>query len=729
MNKFWLSGLTGVLLSGAAIGAPQTPTNGVAAAADSTVGESPLEFLCRYSAIRDRLPQCRPGVLQYAASNFSADEAAGTLTVTVTRSGGSAGPVSVRYASAAGSATAGADYADVSGVLSWAARDTAPKTFTVPLTDDATFELNETLKLSLSAPTGGAMLGPRATANGTITDNDPAVLKLIGLNDFHGNLNPPGGTTRAVDPNNPALTVGLPTGGVEYLATQVAQLKASNPFNVVVGAGDLVGASPLVSALFHDEPSVIALDKLGLEFSSVGNHEFDDNAAELRRLQNGGCFPGGVIGADTCIDGTFPGARFRYLAANVFDEVTGQSFFPGTAIKRFDLGAGRSFKVGFIGLVLRGTPNIVTPSGVAGLRFADEADSANALVAGLRRQGAETIVVLIHEGAVTTGLYNDQACPGLTGDILPIVDRLDPAIDVVVSGHTHNAYICRRNGRLLTSAGAFGRIVTDIDLTIDRNSGDVISSTARNIAIVNDTLPNPAPAAYPTLTRDPAETTLVTRYNELVAPLANRVVGRITADITRTATAAGESALGDVIADAQLAATAPTQFGGAVVAFMNPGGIRTDLLFAQISGGEQPGEVTYGESFTVQPFGNSLTTMSLSGAQLKTVLEQQFDNPTVGQNRFLQISNGFSYTYDNAQPTGSKVLAGSIVINGVVVDPAQSYRITVNSFLATGGDRFFELNNGTNRLGGAVDLDAQTDYFTANNPVAPGPRNRITRLN
>lgn len=726
MNRFWLFGLTGVLLSGGALGATATgvPANSVVAAS-----ASPLEFPCRYSAIRDRLPQCRPGVLQYAAANFSADEAAGSLTITVTRSGGSAGPVSVGYASAQASATAGADYADVAGVLNWVAGDTAPKTFTVPLTDDAAFELSETLKLSLSAPTGGATLGARVAVNGTITDNDPAVLKLIGLNDFHGNLNPPGGTTRAPDPANAALTVGLSTGGVEFLATQVAQLKAANPFNIVVGAGDLVGASPLVSALFHDEPAVLALDQLGLEFSSVGNHEFDDNAAELRRLQNGGCFPGGVIGGDTCIDDTFPGARFRYLAANVFDEATGQSFFPGTAIKRFDLGAGRSFKVGFIGLVLRGTPNIVTPSGVAGLRFADEAASANALVAGLRRQGAETIVVLIHEGAVTTGLYNDQSCPGLSGDILPIVDRLDPAIDVVVSGHTHSAYICRRNGRLLTSAGAFGRIVTDIDLSIDRNTGDVLSSTARNIAIVNDSLPNPAPAAYPTLVRDPAETALVTRYNNLVAPLANRVVGRITADITRTATAAGESALGDVIADAQLAATAPAQFGGAVAALMNPGGIRSDLLFAQISGGEQPGEVTYGESFTVQPFGNSLTTMSLTGAQLKTVLEQQFDNPTVGQSRILQVSNGFSYSYDNALPTGSKVLAGSMVINGAVVDPAQVYRITVNSFLATGGDRFFELNNGSNRLGGAVDIDAQTDYFTANNPVAPGPRNRITRLN
>lgn len=726
MGRFWVFTLTGVLLSSAAAAATQLP----AAATDGETGSKPLsERLCGYPLIGSRLPQCQPGVLQYSASKYSADEAAGLLTVTVTRSGGSAGAVSVHYASAAGSATAGADYGDVAGTLYWAARDTAPKTFTVPLTDDAVFELGETLNLTLDAPTGGASLGARAAARVTIADNDPAVLKLIGLNDFHGNLSPPGGTTRAPDPGNPALTVALPTGGVEFLATQVAQLKAANPFNVVVGAGDLVGASPLVSALFHDEPSVLALDQLGLEFSSVGNHEFDDSAAELKRLQNGGCFPGGTIGTDTCIDGRFPGARFRYLAANVLDQSTGRPFFPATGIKRFDLGNGRSFKVGFIGLVLRGTPNIVTPAGVAGLSFLDEASTANAQVAELRRQGAKAIVVLIHEGGVTTGLYDDQSCPGLSGDILPIVDQLDPAIDVVISGHTHNAYICRRNGRLLTSAGAFGRVVTDIDLTLDRNTGAVVASQARNIAIVNDTLPNPAPAAYPTLSRDAAETALVTRYNNQVAPLANRVVGTITADITRVTNAAGESALGDVIADAQLAATAPAPLGGAVVALMNPGGIRTDLLFTQISGGEQPGEVTYGESFTVQPFGNSLVTMTLTGAQLKTALEQQFDNPTAGQSRILQISNSLRYSYDAAQPVGSKVIATSIRINGVVVDPAQSYRVTVNSFLATGGDRFFVLADGNNRLGGAVDIDAQTDYFTANNPLSPGPVDRIKRLN
>lgn len=714
----------------AAVSAPALAQPPLASAVNPAPSNRPLlDLICSTPLFTALLPICRPGVLNFQAQTYSADEGAGRIEVVVTRTGGSGGPISVDYRTANGTAVATSDYAFTSGTLRWAARDMTPRSFSVPVNEDAMFEPNETFTASLLNPTGRATIG-QGTTTGRVLDNDPATIKLIGLNDFHGQLNPPGGTTRAPDPANPAMSVLLPTGGVEFLATQVAALKALNPsFSTVVGAGDLIGATPLASALFHDEPSILALDLLGLEFSSVGNHEFDDNAAELRRIQNGGCFPGGVVGVDTCIDGTFPGARFRYLAANVTDLSTGNSFFPGTAIKSFDIGGGENIKVGFIGLVLRNTPNIVTPAGVAGLSFQDEASTANSLVPGLRSAGAQAIVVLIHEGATTTGLLNDQSCPGLSGDVLPIVDALDSAIDVVVSGHTHQAYICRRNGRLLTSAGAQGRVVTDIDLTLARNGFDVIASTARNLPIVNNLLTNLLPAAYPTLAANPAQTTLVTRYNTLVAPLANRVVGSITADINRVATPAGESALGDVIADAQLDATSAPALGGALVAFMNPGGIRTDLLFAQISGGEAVGQVTFGESFTVQPFGNSLTTMTLTGAQIDTLLEQQFDNPTAGQMRILQVSRGFAYTWDAAMPVGSRVAAGSISIGGVPVDPAMNYRITVNSFLATGGDRFFVLNSGTNRLGGEIDVDAQTAFFAANSPVAPGLRNRITRLN
>jgi len=352
----------------------------------------------------------------------------------------------------------------------------------------------------------------------------------------------------------------------------------------------------------------------------------------------------------------------------------------------------------------------VTPAGVAGLKFLDEADTVNALVPELKAKGVKTIVVLIHEGGAQTGTYNQ--CAGISGAIVDIVNRLDPEVDAVISGHTHNAYNCTINGKLVTSAASFGRLVTDVDLTIDRTTGQVVTMSANNNIVTRD-VPKAADL-----------TALLVKYQTLSAPLANRVIGSITADITTTASAAGESALGDVIADAQLAATAPANLGGAVVAFMNPGGIRTNLNYAQISGGEQPGEVTYAEAFNVQPFGNSLVTKTMTGAQIKALLEQQFNNPGAGQTRFLQVSKGFSYTWSLSAPAGSKI--SNIAINGVPVDPSTSYRVTMNSFLATGGDNFTVFNQGTNDLGGAVDTDALSDYFGSNSPVAPGSQNRFT---
>jgi 5'-nucleotidase len=253
-------------------------------------------------------------------------------------------------------------------------------------------------------------------------------------------------------------------------------------------------------------------------------------------------------------------------------------------------------------------------------------------------------------------------------------------------------------------------------MTLDRSSGQPTFTSINNLIVTRD------------VAKDAGVTALIGKYNAIAAPLANRVIGSITADITRVATPAGESSLGDVIADAQLAATAPANFGGAVVAFMNPGGIRADLTFAGSLAGEGDGKVTYGEAFTVQPFGNSLVTKTMTGAQIKAVLEQQFDNPIAGQNRILQVSAGFSYSWSASAPTGSKVDPASIKINSVVVDPAASYRVTMNSFLATGGDNFSAFNLGTNDLGGAVDTDALEAYFVANSPVAPGLRNRITQL-
>jgi 5'-nucleotidase len=525
-------------------------------------------------------------------------------------------------------------------------------------------------------------------------------VQILALNDFHGNLEPISSTSSS------GRIGSIPAGGVEYLSTHINNLRALNPNTVVVSAGDMIGASPLLSALFHDEPTIEAFNLIGLDYNAVGNHEFDEGVAELIRMQEGGCHP-----VDGCLDGDdFAGADFRFLAANVVYEKNGKTIFPAYKIRSF---AGA--KVAFIGMTLEGTPTIVTPSGVAGLQFLDEADTVNALVPRLQKQGIETIVVLVHEGGFPTGGYNE--CPGISGPIVDIVERLHPAVDVVISGHTHQAYNCEINGMLVTSASSFGRLVTKVDLTINRATGDVVTMSADNRIVTRD------------VPKDSLLTALIAKYNAVAAPLANRVIGSITADITRTANAAGESALGDVIADAQLFATAPAGFGEAVVAFMNPGGIRADLTYASSPVGEGDGNVTYGEAFTVQPFGNSLVTMTLTGSQIDTLLEQQFNGcGTQNANRILQVSDGFTYSWSLSAPACDKVDPATIQINGVTVDPNASYRVTVNSFLADGGDNFLVLVQGTDRLGGAVDTDALEDYFKAFSPVAPGPQNRITQV-
>jgi 5'-nucleotidase len=522
---------------------------------------------------------------------------------------------------------------------------------------------------------------------------------ILAVNDFHGHLVGPSGTITEPDGRS------IPAGGVAFLAAHINTLRAQHPHTVVVSAGDLIGASPLISALFHDEPTIEAFNVIGLDYNAVGNHEFDEGAAELLRMQHGGCHP-----VEGCRDGDgFAGATFQFLAANVVRQDTATTLFPAYQVRSF---AGA--KVAFIGMTLKGTPTIVTPSGVAGLTFTDEAETVNALVPHLQAQGIEAIVVLIHEGGFPTGTYNE--CPGLSGAIVEIVQRFDPAVDVVISGHTHQAYNCLIHGRLVTSASSFGRVLTAVDLTIDRATGDVVRMRANNRIVTREVPP------------DPRLTALVDKYQTLVAPLADRVIGSITADITRVPTPAGESALGDVIADSQWAATADPALGGAVVALMNPGGLRADLAYAP-SGGEGDGHVTYGEAFTAQPFGNSLVTMTLTGAQLKTVLEQQFQGcGTQNRDRILQVSAGLTYAWSRSAPACGKVDPASLKINGVAIDLNATYRVTVNSFLADGGDNFQALRDGTDRLGGAQDLDALEAYFRAHVPVAPGPQNRMTAV-
>ncbi|MFF0150735.1 bifunctional metallophosphatase/5'-nucleotidase [Micromonospora sp. NPDC005203] len=523
----------------------------------------------------------------------------------------------------------------------------------------------------------------------------PVDVTLLALNDFHGNLEPPSGSSGTI--------AGQAAGGVEYLATHLAELRAAakKKNTITVAAGDLIGASPLLSAAFHDEPTIEALSMAGLDYASVGNHEFDEGAAELLRIQNGGCHP-----VDGCADGTpYRGAGFKYLSANAFKTATGKPLLAPYAIHKV-----QGVKVGFIGMTLEGTPQIVSQQGVAGLTFADEADTANRYARELRRKGVETIVVLLHEGGAqaSTGGIND--CVGMTGPIVDIANRMDPSIDVVVSGHTHQAYNCDINGKLVTSASSFGRLVTDIDLKIDRRSGDVVSAAANNVVVSRD------------VAKDPKQTALIDRYKTVLGPVADRQVGVTSQAITRSqetlfGTSLGESPLGNLIADAQLAATDDEE--GAVAALMNPGGVRADL---------DAGPVTYEEAFTVQPFANNLVTLDLTGAQLYCVLEQQFVT-----NRTLYPSATVGYVVDPNGTTGTvadpcagtRVVRDSLTLGGTAVDTAATYRVTVNNFLAGGGDGFSALTGGTNQVTGQIDLDAFVAYLTAQSPVSAPTLDRI----
>jgi len=543
---------------------------------------------------------------------------------------------------------------------------------------------------------------------GAVTDapapSATRTVKLVAFNDFHGNLETPLGGVATRDPADPSKRIVVPAGGVAQLATLVRELKSGHADAVVVGAGDIIGASPLVSSLFRDEPTIEAMNLVGLEYTSVGNHEFDRGKAELLRMQNGGCSP-----SDGCYTPAgFAGAAFRYLAANVIDASTGTTLFPPYAIRHFDDGLA----IALIGIVLKGTPSLVRPSSIDGLEFRDEAETINALVPELRAAGVDAIVVLIHQGAFTTGLYDDHRCPGVVGAILGIVPRIDPAVRLVVSGHTHQAYVCEIEGRTVTSAGFYGRLVTDIDITIDPRAHAPTSINAHNRIVDPRTLP-PAPAL----------TELVARYDAMAAPRSARPVGRITTDIFyNTPNVAGETTMGDVIADAHLEASAAARTGAAQIAFTNPGGMRASLAFHA-----PDGVVTYGELFNVQPFGNSLVTMTLSGEDIRLLLEQQWLPPQDEHGRILQVSRGFGYSWDRSQPVGSRVVAGSMTLNGVPIDPSGAYRVTVNDFLADGMS-YAVLKRGTDRIGGAQDIDALVAYFAAHSPVAPGRRDRITRV-
>ncbi|PRX03784.1 UNVERIFIED_ORG: 5'-nucleotidase [Actinomadura viridilutea] len=550
-----------------------------------------------------------------------------------------------------------------------------------------------TLACALAGLAVGVAAQPAAARPGP-----SAPVRLLALNDFHGNLEPPSGSSgTAVDESG----ASVPAGGAAYIAAHLKRLADRN--TLTVAQGDLIGASPLISAAYHDEPSVEFLGKVGVTASAVGNHEFDEGYKELLRIQNGGCHP-----EDGCSPaGRWKGARFDYLGANVLKEKTGKPAIRPWTIRRIN-----GVRVGFIGVVTKTTPSIVTPSGVQGLRFDDEVAAADRAARELKRRGVRAMVLLVHEGDQTPSGQRPDACGVTPGAGTRIARDADPEIDVVLAGHTHQQYVCSVKDpagrpRLYSSGSSFGRVVTQVDFRVDRRTGDVVRSSLRgdNHVVTRDVPPDPAIEKF------------VQTWKERVSEVANKPIGRITADLTRTPSPAGETALGDVIADAQLAAMKDQ---GAQIALMNPGGVRADLTYAA-SGSEGDGVVTYGEAFAVQPFSNVMGVVTLTGAQLDRLLEQQW---TSAGEKILQPSATLRFTIDRSKPIGDRV--SDITVDGRPVDPEATYRVAANNFLLGGGDGFTVFTEGQDLVLGPVDLDAFQAYLEANSPISPPALDRIS---
>ncbi len=546
-------------------------------------------------------------------------------------------------------------------------------------------------------------------------------VQLLAFNDYHGYLE--------TDSNPGPGNVGTdPAGGGEYLSAKLRQLRQGNKYSLTVAAGDLIGGSPFLSGLFHDEPSVESLNAMGLDVSSVGNHEFDEGVTELLRMQNGGCHP-----VDGCYfpGSPYAGASFRWLAANTVSDSTGRTPLPPYWIKRFE-----SIDIAFIGMTLEDTDTLVAQAGIKGWSFKDEADTANALVPELKRKGVEAIVVLLHEGGSQTPPPGAvDACAGISGPIVEINERLDPEIDVVITGHTHLPYNCKLEDRIVTSAYSFGRVVSEIDLVLDKRTGDVRRDLSK---AVNH------PVIRSQLTPDPAITAVIAKWKPLSDPIGRQVVGQITGDITRafiggSEDRGSESNAGNMIADAQRWATA---VNGAQIAFMNPGGIRSDLLFAKSGTEAADGIVTYAEAFTFQPFSNILITIPMTGEQIVDVLREQCQ--PIGSSRpFLHLGVSEGLTYDLAKTIVNTPLANgttrrdctsvavtNVELNGAALDPNAEYVVTVNNFLADGGDNFVTFRDvpASERIGGGIDLDELVRYLGTEGPIDPPGTNRVNEL-
>lgn len=572
---------------------------------------------------------------------------------------------------------------------------------------------------ALPASAGDSSHKPAGHGHGPSKPSRYQDVQLLSFNDLHGNLEPPSGSAgRVAEIQADGTTKTIDAGGVEYLATHLRQARGDNPYSITAAGGDMVGASPLISGLFHDEPTIEALNDIDLDVTAVGNHEFDEGARELGRLQNGGCHP-----TDGCyVKGKkFKGADFPYLAANVLDAKTRKPI-----LKPYWVWKNNGVKIGFIGVTLEDTPGVVSAEGVKGLKFKDEVETINKYAKELEKQGVRSVVALIHEGGLpASGSYNYDcdaagAGSGISGPIVDIAKKITPKVDALVTGHTHAAYACTipdpsGKPRTVTSAAAFGRLYTDTTLTYDRWTGDIARTAVRSANHV----------VTRTVAKAPDMTDLIARWNTLAAPIGNRAIGYISGDITSVGT---ESPMGDLIADAQLA------YGKKLdpetdLALMNAGGIRGGLTFAA-KGVEGDGVVTYAEGFTVQPFSNTVNLQSFTGTQLISVLREQVSGSNTAAPKVLQVSSGLTYTLDMTKAGAERVVAASIRLNGAAIDPAATYRVATNSFLAGGGDGYPTLGQGTNDLVGGDDLAALADYLTANStattPIAPPTAKRIT---
>ncbi|SFU30180.1 bifunctional metallophosphatase/5'-nucleotidase [Pseudoduganella namucuonensis] len=508
-------------------------------------------------------------------------------------------------------------------------------------------------------------------------------INLATLNDFHGNLEP----SRLTYTDAAGKTRTVTAGGIDTIAAALQAWRKEDRELLLVGAGDLIGASPAISAMWADETTLGAMNRLGLRATSVGNHEFGSGRLELLRQQKGGCVSPRPEKACK-FEPVWPGANFQYLAANVIDMVTNKPFLPAYKIEQ-----AHGVKIAFIGAVVKDTPSAVLASGVAGLQFTDEAQAINRVLPELRAQGVHAYVVLIHQGGRTASALDRPDCPDLRGDVVDIVKKLDPAIRVVVSGHSHKGYLCRVDGRLVTQAEMGGHVMSRIKLSVDRASGKVVGESARNVVLEQGKHPaDPAMDAYLRTVRE--------RSGQVLA----RPVARVAvAAMELSEDKADEFALGDVVADSQLYAA---RGYGAQIAFVNRGGIRLALS----TGADKV--ATLGQLQAVLPFGNDLEVLNLTGAQIYALLEEQFMGGRAGSRGVLQVSEGFGYQWDEKRPEGARVVPGSVLLHGVPLEPDSSYRVVTNHFLAEGGDSYPTFTRGASRAPTAIrDIDALAAYL------------------